>query len=156
LLILVVNLPSVSTIPAANLMSLSTTTVANKETISGCWHLKVNLKENVYLYFNSTTQRCQNKMIKTFLIEDFLHLPPVSTTLVVHLQLWISLQIFKKIWNGTNDISGAWGKLIHEKSWRRKSYGTVPLWVCTSFDHFLRKQKAYVLLGSSAPPPTVA
>ncbi len=29
-------------------------------------HLKVNLKEKIYLYVNSTTQRCPNKIIKTF------------------------------------------------------------------------------------------
>jgi hypothetical protein len=45
------------------------------------------LEGNNYLYVNSTTQRCPNKIIKTFLIEDFLYLPQVSTTLVVHLEL---------------------------------------------------------------------
>ncbi len=40
-------------------------------TISDCWHLKVNLKEKMYLYVNSTIQRCPNKIIKTFMIEDF-------------------------------------------------------------------------------------
>ncbi len=33
-------------------------------TISDCWHLKVNLEEKMYLYVNSTTQRCPNKRIK--------------------------------------------------------------------------------------------
>ncbi len=41
------------------------------DTISCCWHLKVTLKEKIYLYVNSTTQRCSKKIIKTFLIEDF-------------------------------------------------------------------------------------
>jgi hypothetical protein len=59
-------------------------------TIPDCIHLKANLKENIYLYLNPTTQRCPNKIIKTFLIEDFFHLPPVSTTPVVHLELGIS------------------------------------------------------------------
>jgi hypothetical protein len=59
------------------------------------------------------------KIIKTFLIEDFLHLPPVLTTpvsktLVVHLELRISPQIFEKIQNGPTGV-GAWGKLIHKK-----------------------------------------
>ncbi len=31
----------------------------------------MNLKENIYLYVNSTTQRCPNKTIKTVMIEDF-------------------------------------------------------------------------------------
>jgi hypothetical protein len=35
--------------------------------------------------------------MKAFLIEDIFHLPPVSTTPVVHLELRISPQIFKKI-----------------------------------------------------------
>jgi hypothetical protein len=38
------------------------------------------------------------------MIEDFFHLPPVSTTPVVHFELQISLQIFKNIRNGPNDI----------------------------------------------------
>jgi hypothetical protein len=39
-----------------------------------------------------------------FLIEDFLHLPPVSTTPVVQLELRISPRIFEKIRNGPNGI----------------------------------------------------
>ncbi len=38
-------------------------------TISGCRQLKVNLKAKIYLYGNSTTQRCPNKIIKIFLLE---------------------------------------------------------------------------------------
>ncbi len=67
-------------------------------TISGCRHLKVNLKAKIYV--NSTTQRCSNKIIKNFLFEVFFHLPPVSLTPVVHLEPRISLRIFEKIWNG--------------------------------------------------------
>jgi hypothetical protein len=54
--------------------------VANLGTIPDCLQLKVNLKKKC-LYVNSTTQRCQNKILKTFLIEDFFHfhLPPVSS-----------------------------------------------------------------------------
>ncbi len=44
----------------------------------------------------STCQRCPTKIIKIFLIEDFFHLLPVSTTLVVHLELQISPQIFEQ------------------------------------------------------------
>jgi hypothetical protein len=36
----------------------------------------VNLKEKIYPYVNSGTQRCPNKI--TFLTEDFIHLPIVS------------------------------------------------------------------------------
>jgi hypothetical protein len=66
-------------------------------TISDFLHLKVALKKKVYLYIYSTTQTYPKKIIKNFHIEDFLHLPPVSTTLVVHLELRISPQIFEKI-----------------------------------------------------------
>ncbi len=40
-------------------------------TISGCRDLKVNLKAKIYIYVNSTTQRCPNKIIEIFLLEDF-------------------------------------------------------------------------------------
>jgi hypothetical protein len=40
-------------------------------TISDCEHLKVNLKVKIFLYVNSTTQRCSKNIIKTFLIEGF-------------------------------------------------------------------------------------
>jgi hypothetical protein len=44
------------------------------------------------------TQRCQKEIMKTFLIEDFFHLPPVSLTpVVVHLELRISPRIYEKI-----------------------------------------------------------
>jgi hypothetical protein len=73
-------------------------------TISACWKLKVNLKEKINLYANSATQRCQKVIMKTFLIEDFFHFPPVYTKLVEHLELRISLRIFEKIRNGPNGI----------------------------------------------------
>ncbi len=137
LLIPVANLPPVSTILAANLPPVSTTPVANCHryqrhrrqichrcqwhwwqimgTISGCSHLKLNLKEKIYIYVNSTTQRCPNKIIKIFQSEDFCHLPPVSATPLVHLELRISPRIFEKIRKALLVYSGAWGKLIHEK-----------------------------------------
>ena len=92
----------------------------NMETVSGCRLLKVNLEATIYIYVNSTTQRCPKKIIKIFLIKDFFHLLPVSTTPVVHLELWISLRIFEKIGNALMFYSGAWGKLIHEKNQKSK------------------------------------
>jgi hypothetical protein len=65
-------------------------------TISGCRHLKVNLKAKMYIYVNSTTQRCPNKAIKIFLLEGFFHLPPVSLTPLANLELRISPRIFEK------------------------------------------------------------
>jgi hypothetical protein len=85
-------LPPVSTTPAANLPPVSLAT------ISGCSHLKM------YIYVNSTTQRCPNKIIKIFLLESFFHLPPVSLTPVANLGLRISPRIFEKIRNGLNGI----------------------------------------------------
>ncbi len=88
--------------------------------ISGCRYLKVNLKAKMYICVNSTIQRCPNKIIKIFLIEDFSHLPPVSTTPVVNFELRISPQIFEKIRNGPNGILWGRGKLIDEKNQKRK------------------------------------
>jgi hypothetical protein len=73
-------------------------------TISGCRHLKVKLKAKIYIYVNSTTQRCPNKINNIFLIEDFFRLPPVSTIPVVHIDLPISKKIFGKIRNSPNGI----------------------------------------------------
>ncbi len=92
-------------------------------TISGCRHLKVNLKAKIYIYVNSTTQRCPNKIIKIFLLEGYFHLPPVSLTPVANLELRISPQIFEKIRNGTNGIIRGLG----EKNQKQKSRDTVPL-----------------------------
>ncbi len=85
----VANLPPVSTIPAP----VSTTPVANCHryqrhwrqichrcnwhqwqimgTISGCRHLKVNLKAKIYIYVSSTTQMWPNKIIKIFWLKIF-------------------------------------------------------------------------------------
>ncbi len=99
--------PPVSMTPAANFATGSASVVDTSGkfaidtggqtmgTISDCWQLKVNLKEKIYLKANSTNQ------------EDFFHLPPVSTTLVVHLALRISPQ---KIQDGPNGIIRGLGK----------------------------------------------
>jgi hypothetical protein len=79
-------------------------------TISGCRNLKVNMKAKIDIYVNSTTQRCPNKIIKIFLFEDFLHLPPMSLTPAVHLKPQISPQIFEKILNVPNGILWGWGE----------------------------------------------
>jgi hypothetical protein len=48
------------------------------------------LEEKLYFDVNSTIQKCPNKIFKTFLIVDFIHLPPVSMTQMVHLELPVS------------------------------------------------------------------
>jgi hypothetical protein len=58
----------------------------------------------MYLYANSTTQRCPKELMKIFLIEDYFHLLPVSATPVVHIELRISQRIVEKIRNGPNGI----------------------------------------------------
>jgi hypothetical protein len=92
--------PLVLLIPAANLPQVlpqvSTTPRQRMGTISDCQQLKVNLKEKIYLYANSSTQRCSKEIMKIFLIEDFFHLLPVSMSPVVHLELRISPRIFEK------------------------------------------------------------
>jgi hypothetical protein len=103
-------LPPVSTTPAANLPPVSLTPGQIMGLISGCKYLKVNLKAKMYICVNSPIQRCPKKIIKIFLIEDFSHLPPVSTTLVVNLELGISPRIFKKFRNGSNGILWGWGE----------------------------------------------
>jgi hypothetical protein len=77
--------------------------------ILGCRYLKVNLKAKMYICVNSTIQRCPKK-IKIFLIEDFSHLPPVSRTPVVNLELRISPRILEKIRNSPNEILWGWGE----------------------------------------------
>jgi hypothetical protein len=64
----------------------------------------MNVKEKIFLHANSTTQRSPKEIMKTFLIEDFFHLPPVPKTPLVQLELRISLRIFEKIQNGPKGI----------------------------------------------------
>ncbi len=100
-------------------------------TISGCRQLKVNLKAKIYMYDNSTTQRCPNKIINIFLLEGFFHLPPVSLTPVANLELRISPRIFEKIRNGPNGIIRGLGETDSRKKTRSKnSRDTVPLTKC--------------------------
>jgi len=55
------------------------------------------------------------------MIEDFLHLPPVSLTPVANFELQISPRIFEKIRKDPTGIySRAWGKLIHKKNQKSK------------------------------------
>jgi hypothetical protein len=105
---------------------VSKTPLANNEIISDYLHLKVNFKKKNYRYVNPTTQRCPNKIFKTFLNEDYFHLP---TTPVVHLVLRIYPQILKTFETTLLEYSGAWEKLIHEKNLKSKSRGTVTLCV---------------------------
>ncbi len=86
---------------AANLPPVSTV-ANNRNNYQTADNVKIN-KTKIFLYANSTTQRCPKEIMKIFLIEDFFYLPPVSTTPMVHLELRISLRIFTK---SCNDPSG--------------------------------------------------
>jgi hypothetical protein len=77
-------------------------------------------------------------------IDDFFHLPPVSTTPVVHLELRISPKK-QKIWNGSNGILSGLGELIHEKYLKSKIS-----WHCP-FNRVTNK----TWLQPSPPPPGV-
>ncbi len=69
----------------------------------------------MYIYVNSTIQRCPNKIIKIFLIEDFCHFSFFLTL------SWEYLREFsKKFETVPLEFSGAGGKLIHEKNQKQK------------------------------------
>ncbi len=103
----------------------------------------MNLKAKIYIYVNSTIQRCSKKIIKIFLIEDFFHLPPVSATPVVNLELRISPRLLNKFEMVLMGYSGAGGKLIHKKTRSKKSRDTVP------FSSMCTQQYSY----PEPPPP---
>ncbi len=121
LLIPVANLSPVSTIPAANCHQYQRHRWQichwckrhrwqTMGAISDCWQLEMNMKDKIYLYANSTIQRCPKEIMNFFQIEDFFHLPPVLTTPVVHLELLISPRIFEKIRNGPISIISGLGE----------------------------------------------
>jgi hypothetical protein len=83
----------------------------------------VNLKAKIYMYVNSTTQRCPNKIIKIFLLKGFFHLPPVSLTPVANLEL----RIFEKIRNDPNFIIRGLGETDSRKKQEAKNLVTLSL-----------------------------
>ncbi len=84
-------------------------------TISGCRHLKVNLKAKFYIYVNSSTQRCPNKIIKNFLIEDFFYLSQRHRLCTLNYEYL--REFCEKIWNGLNGILRALGET---DSWKKQ------------------------------------
>jgi hypothetical protein len=77
-------------------------------TINACWFLFLSFayllvaeaasfdkKSYAGAIHNSTTERCK-KIVKTFLIEDFFHLPLALRTPVMVLELRISPRVFDK------------------------------------------------------------
>ncbi len=106
-------------------------------TISDCLHLKVNLKKTFFymLILNSTTQRYPKNIFKTSLINDFFHLPLISRTLVVHLELRIYPRIFGKIRNGPNGILRGLGKIDSWKNLKSKISWHCPFKVTVFFNN---------------------
>ncbi len=98
-------------------------------TLSDYLRLKVKLKEKIYLNVNSTSQRTEvSKQNRTFLIQDFFLLPPVSMTCVSSAPWAANISgNFQKIEKALMGYSEAWGKLIKENNLKRKSRGTVPI-----------------------------
>ncbi len=84
-------------------------------TISEYLHYTGKLKEKIYIY----NQRYPNKIIKTFLIAGFFHLPPVSTTPVVHFELRISTRF-------ETALMRYWGNWFKKKNLKAKIS-----WHCT-------------------------
>ncbi len=123
-----------STIPAANLPPVSTTPVANCHryqrhrrqimgTISGCRHLKLNLKAKSYIHVYSTTQRCPNKINKIFQFEHFCHLPPGGAPWAANISANFRKNSKRPYWY-TQGLGGNW---FMKKTRSRKSRDTVPL-----------------------------
>ncbi len=156
-------LPPVSMTPVANLSPVSLIPVAichrrrwhRRQICRRCLKLKMTSKKNIYLYANSTTQRCPKEIRKVFLIKDFFHLPPVSTTPVVHLELRISPRIFEKIRNGMIGITRTLGKLIHEKNQKQKISWHCPFKrsnlnlsiqpACSQLQSYFKKQPVHII-----------
>ncbi len=90
------------------------------ETISSCRHLKVNSKANIYIYVNSSTQRCPNKIIKFFLLKIFFICHRCQRHRWCTLNCEYLREFSKKFETALMVYSGAWGKLIHEKNQKSK------------------------------------
>jgi hypothetical protein len=80
------------------------------------------------------------------MIEDFLHLPPVSLTPVANLELRIPPRIKKKFETDLMVYSGAWGKLIPEKKPEVENHVTAGIKYLPSSNHL---QPNYAWLAGS-------
>ncbi len=81
-----------------------------------CYKLKGTVSRDFRLLVFSITLAnwCQN--FPPISLRPVPNLPPVSLILVVHLDLRIFPQIFKKNWNGPNGIFRSWGET---NSWKK-------------------------------------
>ncbi len=119
-------------------------------TISGCIHLKVNLKAKIYIYVNSTTQRCPYKIIKIFCLKIF------SICHRCRWHRWCTLsreylrEFSKKFEMAVMVHPDVWGKLIHEKKQKSKIS-----WHCPFKGTVLRDFKLLVFMNQFPPTPRV-
>ncbi len=100
------------------------------ETISDCRHFQVNLKAKIYIYMLILLPKgVQRKLFKFFWLKIF----SICHCHQCQWHQWCTLsceylrKFSKKFETALIVYSGAWGKLIHEKTISRKSRGTVPL-----------------------------
>ncbi len=77
-----------STTPAVNLTPVSWPLVANNGNNIRLLTPLSDLKEQIYLYVNSTTQRCPNKLIKLFWFKIFCHLPLGTSAVNISVNFW--------------------------------------------------------------------
>ncbi len=98
-------------------------------TISGCRHLKVNLKAKIYIYMLTLLPKgVQSKLLQFFFLKIF----SICHRWKRH-RWWCTLsreylcELSKKFEMAVMLYSCAWGELIHEKTRSRKSRDTVPL-----------------------------
>ncbi len=88
--------------------------------ISGWGYLKVNLKAKIYIYVNSTIQRCSNKIIKIFWLKIFF----ICHRCQRHRLSTLSCEYLRDFWKIFEMVlmgySGAGGKLIHKKTKSKK------------------------------------
>jgi hypothetical protein len=126
---MVANLPPVSTTPAGATGTAGVVDTGGKimDTISDYWHLKVNLKEKIYLYVNSTTQRCSKKELKLFWLKIFSFVTGVNDTGGAPWAANISANFRKNSKRPEWYTNGLGGKKLIKKTWSGKSRGAVPL-----------------------------
>jgi hypothetical protein len=90
-------------------------------TISDCLHLKVNLKDKIYVYVNPKASKKIIKILRLFLFSTGVN------DALLHLELRISPRIFEKILHGPNRILMGLGETDSWKNLTSKYRCTVPL-----------------------------
>ncbi len=113
-------------------------------TISDCWHLKKWTSVKKFFYVLTLLPK-DVENTENFSDWRFFHLPLVSMTPMVHLELQISLWILaKKILNGSNSVLRGLGETDScKKTWSQKTRGTVP-WRKSIFTIFASYPQSYL------------